>query len=88
MTTETAIEAVVMEIGKTRNVNINKKIRMKKVVTKIEMSLRKNKAIITKEEITKIKMIIIEMKIVEVIEASHEEIIKIEEEAIKVVKAA
>jgi len=76
-----------MEIGKTRNVNINKKVSMKMVVITIKITLRRNKVIITKEEITKIKMIIIEMKIVEVIEANHEEeIIKIEEEAIKVVK--
>ena len=76
-----------MEIGKTRNVNINKKVNMKMVVITIKITLRRNKVIITKEEITKIKMIIIEMKIVEVIEANHEEeIIKIEEEAIKVVK--
>jgi hypothetical protein len=78
-----------MEIGsKTRNVNTNKKVTKKMVVTMITNTLKRSKEIITREEITKIQMIIIEMKIVVVIEENQVEITKIEEEVTKVVKVA
>jgi hypothetical protein len=77
------------EIGsKTRNVNTNKKVTKKMVVTMITNTLKRSKEIITREEITKIQMIIIEMKIVVVIEENQVEITKIEEEVTKVVKVA
>ena len=77
------------EIGsKTRNVNTNKKVIKKMVVTMITNTLKRSKVIITREEITKIQMIIIEMKIVVVIEENLVEITKIEEEVTKVVKVA
>ena len=75
------------EIGsKTRNVNTNKKVTKKMVVTMITNTLKRNKEIITREEKTTIQMIIIEMITAVVIEENQVEIIKTEEEAIKVIK--
>ena len=86
-TTEIAIEEEMeTEIGKTRTININKKVMDKKVAITITNMLKKDKVIISREEITKIEMIIIEMITAVVIEENQVEIIKTEEEAIKVIK--
>jgi len=84
VTTEESKEEA--EIGKPRNVNINKKISKKTVVIMITNTLKRNKEIITREEKTTIQMIIIEMITAVVIEENQVEIIKTEEEAIKVIK--
>jgi len=87
-TTEIAIEEEMeTEIGKTRTININKKVMDKKVAITITNMLKKDKVIISREEITKIEMIIIEMIIVVEIEVNHEEITKVEAAVIKVARA-
>jgi len=87
-TTEIAIEEEMeMEIGKTRTININKKVMDKKVAIMITNMLKRDKVIISREEITKIEMIIIEMIIVAEIEVNHEEITKVEAAVIKVARA-
>jgi len=87
-TTEIAIEEEMeMEIGKTRTININKKVMDKKVAIMITNMLKRDKVIISREEITKIEMIIIEMIIVVEIEVNHEEITKVEAAVIKVARA-
>ena len=87
-TTEIAIEEEMeTEIGKTRTININKKVMDKKVAIMITNMLKRDKVIISREEITKIEMIIIEMIIVVEIEVNHEEITKVEAAVIKVARA-
>ena len=87
-TTEIAIEEEMeTEIGKTRTININKKVMDKKVAIMITNMLKRDKVIISREEITKIEMIIIEMIIVAEIEVNHEEITKVEAAVIKVARA-
>jgi len=86
-TTEIAIEEEMeTEIGKTRTININKKVMDKKVAITITNMLKRGKVIISREEITKIEMIIIEMIIVVEIEVNHEEITKVEAAVIKVAR--